>query len=193
MTDTIPSINVKNRSAGGGDNFNKAPPGWSLTQPKSKWAWEKPPVHSSPAKAVDSIIDRLEMPEVRTQMEKLMIAGISIQEITNTIAMGGFSQGHFTPDVAEIIKGPISVYLMSIAEEENIPVRGYNTEDGMYVMDEGIDDQTLMSLMEKRNPDLYKYISSQAEEIEEEPEPETVVEKGFIAIAPEEVQQEEIV
>ena len=70
MTDTIPSINVKNRSAGGGDNFNKAPPGWSLTQPKSKWAWEKPPVHSSPAQAVDSIIDRLEMPEVRTQMEK---------------------------------------------------------------------------------------------------------------------------
>ena len=133
------------------------------------------------------------MPEVRTQMEKLMIAGISIQEITNTIAMGGFSQGHFTPDVAEIIKGPISVYLMSIAEEEDIPVRGYNTEDGMYVMDEGIDDQTLMSLMEKRNPDLYEYISSQAEEIEEEPEPETVVEKGFIAIAPEEVQQEEIV
>ena len=191
MTDTIPSINVKNRSAVGGDNFNKAPPGWSLTQPKGKWAWEKPPVNSSPAQAVDSIIDRLEMPEVRTQMEKLMIAGVSIQEITNTIAIGGFSQGHFTPDVAEIIKGPVSVYLMSIAEEENIPVRGYNTDDGMYAMDEGIDDRTLMKLMEKRNPDLYKYIASQAEEIEQEPE--QVVEKGFIAIAPEEVQQEEVV
>ena len=58
-------------------------------------------------------------------------------------------------------------------------------------MDEGIDDQTLMSLMEKRNPDLYKYIASQAEEIEEEPE--QVIEKGFIAIAPEEVQQEEVI
>lgn len=188
-----PTLNPQNRSARGMDNFNKAPPGWSFTQPKGKWAWEKPPVHSSPAQAVDSIIDRLEMPEVRTQMEKLMIAGVSIQEITNTIAIGGFSQGHYTPDVAEIIKGPIAVYLMSIAEEEDIPVRGYNTEDGLYIMDEGIDDQTLMSLMEQRNPDLYEYISSQAKEIEEEPEPETVVGKGFIAIAPEEVQQEEIV
>jgi hypothetical protein len=43
------------------DRFNKAPPGWSLTEPKGKWAWEKPPVHSGPAQAVDSVIDRLEM------------------------------------------------------------------------------------------------------------------------------------
>jgi len=191
MTDMKPTINPQNRSAGGMNDFNKAPPGWSFTQPRGKWAWEKPPVHSSPATAVDAIIDRLETPEVRTQMEKLMIAGVSIQEITNTIAIGGFSQGHFTPDVAEIIKGPIAVYLMSIAEEENIPVRGYNTDDGLYEMDEGIDDRTIMTLMEKRNPDLYEYITSVADTIEEDPEPETVVAKGFIAIAPEEVEQEE--
>jgi len=39
--------------------------------------------------------------------------------------------------------------------------------------------------MKDRNPDLYKFIQSKADEIDEEPEPTTV--RGFIAIAPEEV------
>ena len=178
------------------NRFNKAPPGWSLTEPKGKWAWEKPPVHATPDKAVDAVIDRLEAPEVRTQMEKLMVAGVSIQEIVNGIAIGGFSQGQFTPDVAEIIKGPLAAYLMGVAAEEEIPVKVYNTRDGLYEMDEGISDDDLMRVMKDRNPDLYEYISSKADEIEEEPE--EVIEKGFIAIAPaevelEEVQEEEIV
>ena len=34
MTDMKPTLNPQNRSARGMDNFNKAPPGWSFTQPK---------------------------------------------------------------------------------------------------------------------------------------------------------------
>jgi len=170
------------------NRFNKAPPGWSLTEPKGKWAWEKPPVSSSPAKAVDLIIDRLETPEVRTQMEKLMVAGVSIQEIVNGIAIGGFSQGQFSPDVAEIIKGPLAAYFMGMAAEEEIPVKVYNTRDGLYKMDEGMSDDDMMNIMKDRNPDLYKFIQSKADEIDAEPEP--TIEKGFIAIAPEEVLEE---
>ena len=167
------------------NRFNKAPPGWSLTEPKGKWAWEKPPVNSTPDKAVDAVIDRLETPEVRTQMEKLMIAGVSIQEIVNTIAIGGFSQGQFTPDVAEIIKGPLAAYLMGVAAEEEIPVKVYNTRDGLYEIDEGMSDDDMLAVMKDRNPDLYKFIQSKADEMDQEPEPTTV--RGFIAIAPEEV------
>jgi hypothetical protein len=161
-----------------------------LTEPKGKWAWEKPPVHATPDKAVDAVIDRLEAPEVRTQMEKLMIAGVSIQEIVNGIAIGGFSQGQFTPDVAEIIKGPLAAYLMGVAAEEEIPAKVYNTRDGLYQLDEGMSDDDMLAVMKDRNPDLYQYIISKAEEIEEEPE--EIAEKGFIAIAPAEVQLEEV-
>ena len=181
-------INTQKRKDLQVNRFNKAPPGWSLTEPKGKWAWEKPPVSSSPAKAVDFVIDRLEAPEVRTQMEKLMVAGVSIQEIVNTIAVGGFSQGQFTPDVAEIIKGPLAAYLMGVASEEEIPVKVYNTRDGLYAMDEGMSDDDMLNVMKDRNPDLYQFIQSKADEIDAEPEP--TVEKGFIAIAPEEVLEE---
>ncbi len=181
-------MNIKNRSAVGMDRFNKAPPGWSLTEPKGKWAWDKPPKHSNPAKAVDAVIDRLEDPSVRTQITKLMVAGISIQEIVNTTVIGGFSQGQFTPDVGEIIKGPLAAYLIGMAAEEEIPVKVYNTRDGLHRVDEGMSDDDLMSVMKDRNPDLYKFIQSKADEMDREPEP--TVNKGFIAIAPEEISEE---
>ena len=185
MTQIRKPMNIKNRSAVGMDRFNKAPPGWSLTEPKGKWAWDKPPKHSNPAKAVDAVIDRLEDPSVRTQITKLMVAGISIQEIVNTTVIGGFSQGQFTPDVGEIIKGPLAAYLIGMAAEEEIPVKVYNTRDGLHRVDEGMSDDDLMSVMKDRNPDLYKFIQSKADEMDREPEP--TVNKGFIAIAPEEV------
>ena len=188
MTQIRKPMNIKNRSAVGMDRFNKAPPGWSLTEPKGKWAWDKPPKHSNPAKAVDAVIDRLEDPSVRTQITKLMVAGISIQEIVNTTVIGGFSQGQFTPDVGEIIKGPLAAYLIGMAAEEEIPVKVYNTRDGLHRVDEGMSDDDLMSVMKDRNPDLYKFIQSKADEMDREPEP--TVNKGFIAIAPEEISEE---
>ena len=45
-----------------------------------------------------------------------------------------------------------------------------------------------MNVMKDRNPDLYQFIQSKADEIDEEPEP--TIERGFIAIAPEEVLEE---
>ena len=102
--------------------------------------------------------------------------------------MGGFSQGQFTPDVAEIIKGPLAAYLMGVAAEEDIPVKVYNTNDGLYKIDEGMSDDDMMNVMKDRNPDLYQFIQSKADEIDEEPEP--TIERGFIAIAPEEVLEE---
>jgi hypothetical protein len=52
-------------------------------------------------------------------------------------------------------------------------------------LDEGMSDDDIMDVMKDRNPDLYKFIQSKADEMDREPEP--TVNKGFIAIAPEEV------
>ena len=52
-------------------------------------------------------------------------------------------------------------------------------------------DDDLMDIMKDRNPDLFKFIQSKAVEMDQEPEP--MVEKGFIGISPEEVQEEELI
>jgi len=77
---------------------------------------------------------------------------------------------------------------MGVAAEEEIPVKVYNTRDGLYQEDEGMSDDDLMNVMKDRNPDLYKFIQSKADEMDREPEP--TANKGFIAIAPEEILEE---
>ena len=174
------------------DPFNRAPPGWSLTQPKGKWNWDKPPVHSGPAEAVDAIIDKLEEPEVEESMVKLMFSGISIQEIVNTIAIAGFSEGKFSPDVAEIIKAPIASYLLGVATDFNLPVKMFNSSDGLHPEDESLNDSVMLEIMEERNPDLYKFLMEQAESPEEEIEEPKVVSQGFLAIEMDEPMPEQM-
>jgi len=165
------------------DPFNKAPPGWSLTQPKGKWNWDKAPTHASPADAVDAIIDRLEEPEVEESMVKLMFSGISIQEIVNTIAIAGFSEGRFTPDVAEIIKAPVASYLLGVATDFDLPVKMFNSSDGLHPEDQSLNDTMMLDIMEERNPDLHKFLMEQSEPtedmVEEESEP---VSQGFLSV-----------
>ena len=163
--------------------FNRPPAGWTLTEPKGKWGWEKPPKNAVPAQAVDQIIAKIEQSEATyEQFAKLMFAGVTIEEIVDTIAIGGFMQGEFTPDVAEIIKAPLAIYLLGMAAENDIPVKMFNTASGNPIEESGMDNVQLESLMKENNPSLYEYIEQQAEQegmVEEEPE-----EGGFLAVEP---------
>ena len=115
------SIPVQIRNRPIDQRFNRGPAGWSLTEPLGKWAWEKPPKYAAPGDAVDHIIETIEGSEATyEQFAKLMFAGISIEEIVNTVAIGGFMQGEFTPDVAELIKPPLAIYFLGVASEPSI-------------------------------------------------------------------------
>lgn len=138
------------------DNFNAAPPGHSLTHEKGRWDWDKPPQFSRPDEAVAAILDHIEQPPIIRGYIKMMYAGISIEEIVNAVTIGGFSSGLFSPDVAEIIKMPIAIYFMGVAEDHQIPVRVFmDTEDGGPPSEDTIPDDQLFEIMKQRNPDLY--------------------------------------
>lgn len=163
------------------DPFNRMPPGWTLTQPPGKWPWDRPPKYVNPDEAVSYVIDRLEDEDVHEQFVKLMFAGISIEEIVNTIGIGGFSEGYFTPDVAEIIKPPLAFYLLGVAADYQIPVKFFATPDGMPVRDTGIDELQLLQIMKDRNPQFARHIldnigKTEVEDIRPEPE-------GFMEVA----------
>ena len=146
------------------DPLNRMPPGHSLTGPEGKWAWEKPPRFVDPEEAIDFVIDKLEDPSVESDMLNLMTAGISIEEIVETVALGGFATGHYTPDVAEIIKAPIAMYLAGLAVENEIPPKMFNTKTGMPPERENVSEAQVFNIMQDREPERIDAINKAMEE-----------------------------
>ena len=160
------------------DPLDRMPPGHSLTQPKGKWAWDQPSRFTDPEEAIDFIIDKLEEPAVEKDMLKLMLAGISIEEMVETIALGGFSTGHYTPDVAELIKPPISAFLVSLAFEANIPAIMFNNSQDSQ---QTISDDEVMYSMRESNPEAFEHIQRQAVMEDLPPvEPDNFLEMGDV-------------
>lgn len=175
------------------DRMQKPIPGWSLTQPKGKWAWEQPPQMTDVEEVVDMVIDKLERAEVQARYVKLMFAGISIEEIVHSIAMAGFATGRFSPDVAEIIKGPIGIYMMGLATDYEIPVKVFAKEEKPEELSEGLDEHTLLEIMRKRNPDFYEFMAEyQSPEYERAVEVEEKMSQGFLAVEPDEAMLEQV-
>lgn len=144
-------------------HFSKAPPGYSLTGTKGQWAWERPPEHSAPSAAVDSILNNWEKPEIQENLAQLLFAGVSIEELVMTTVKLGFTEGKFSADVAEIIKTPLTFYLMGLATDAGIhDARVFNTIDGMHRENYGMKDSQILNIMRKRNPDKYNFVLNKA-------------------------------
>ena len=139
-----------------------APPGHSLTDTPGKWSWEKPPQFANPDDALDFVLDKLEDPIARKDMMRMMVAGISIQELVSQIAFKGFMQGFYSPDVAELIKPSIGVYLYKEALEEGFEPRMMSDdkeEEG--IRDGQVDDVSFFKIMKERNPDLFEAMNEE--------------------------------
>lgn len=180
------------------DPFAKAVPGSSLTGSPGKWPWERPPQFTDPDDAIEYILDQVEQPRATERYTKLMIAGVSIEEIVNSIAIAGFQEGFYNPDVAELIKMPLTIYFMDMAEKNEIMVNVFATADGgpAGFSDETLDEGTLLEIMSRRNPKVFNevigtYRARPQEEAEmEEPEQEVKVptQGGFMEV---EIEMEE--
>jgi len=140
------------------DPFSKAPPGYSLTQAPGKWPWEKPPQFTDADDAIEFILSKVETTEGQNKYLKLMVSGISIEEIVNSISVAGFQQGYFNPDVAELIKMPMAIYFMDMAEQNDIYVNVFATKDGgpMRHQDKIMDESMILEIMARRNPMVYQ-------------------------------------
>jgi hypothetical protein len=153
MKYTKPLVNKESR-------FSKAPPGYSLTQPPGKWPWEKPAQFAEPDGAVDALIQSIQRPEVEETIVKMFAAGISIEEVVQTMTKLGFMEGKFSADVAEIIQVPLTIYFMGLATEAGIhDTRVFNTKDGKPPRQQMLDDLTLLGIMKERNPRMAEMVT----------------------------------
>lgn len=138
------------------DRFNAPPPGHSLTDEPGRWAWERPPEFVDPAEALQFVIEKAEEPENEENLLRLMASGVPIEAIVNTICFGGFTQGQWTPDVAEILKPPVAMHFLGLALENDIPATVFNIDPEKKKQERIMPDEQVLALMEENRPDMYE-------------------------------------
>tara|TARA_A100000172_G_scaffold6189_3_gene3557 strand:- start:4127 stop:4708 length:582 start_codon:yes stop_codon:yes gene_type:complete len=167
------------------DSFNFPPPGHSLTDAPDQWAWDKQPRMSDPDKVVDFVIDKIDNnANTKEHFLRLMAGGTTVEEIVNTVALGGFTAGEFNPDVAEIIKPPLAVYFIGLAIENKVPVVAFNKEA---IKEEKVmmSKRNTFDMMKERNPEEFQKIKGAMMSREnkppmQSPEQDTEQGQGFI-------------
>ena len=144
------------------DDFAPAPPGHSLTEDNSKWAWGNPSQIVDPEIALEQAINALKDDKTQLEMVKLLMVGASVEMLVEGYLFQAFQEGKFTPDIGLLIKAPLSFYIASIAEEGNIPYRFFENSDAL---EQGVmDDDTFMQMMKDNNPKMFDYIRESVNE-----------------------------
>ena len=167
------------------DSFNFPVPGHSLTDAPDQWAWDKQPRMTDPERVVDFVIDKIDNnADTKEHFLRLMAGGTTVEEIVNTVALGGFTAGEFSPDVAEVIKPPLAVYFIGLAIENKVPVVAFNKEA---IKEENVmmSKRNTFDMMKERNPEEFEKIKSAMMSGEsrppmESPEQDTEQGQGFI-------------
>lgn len=138
------------------DRFASAPPGHSLTQDNSRWAWGRPPQDVDPTIVFEKILDRLEQPQQKQELMKLLVVGVSVEVIVEGMIIQGFQEGRFTPDVGLLVKGPLAFYIAEMAEEEGVPYRLFENSNEFEKNE--MDDKTFFNMMKDNNPRMFAAI-----------------------------------
>ena len=131
-----------------------AVPGQSLTDTPKNRPYEKPPAIVDPERALAGLVSKLREPNVSSDIIGLLDIGISAETISSSMVMTAFTEGHITPDVAEIIKEPLMRFILRIGLEAGI-------EDINVVNEfpqEGMSSKERVKLMERMNPQKYAKI-----------------------------------
>ena len=172
--------NVPAGSVQAQDPFDAPVPGQSLTEEPGKHPWDKPPEIVDVDEAMGYVIENImESPEATEQLGKQLMTGLPIESLVNTITFTGFAEGKWTPDIAELMKPPLSAFFILFAQEHNIPAVMFNTGD-----EEGLSDDHAMLSMREGNPEAFEHLQNQAA-IENASRAEQIPE-GFLDMPPEE-------
>ena len=177
-TETVDQ-NVPVGSVEAKDDFAVAPPGHSLTQDNSKWAWGRPPQQVDPEIVLDQAIKGLKNKKTQIEMQKLLYAGVSVETMVEGYILQGFHEGKFTPDVGLLIKAPLSIVIANMAEEKSIPYRMFENNDAG--KEDVMDDKTFFRMIKTNNPRMFEYIRENVNQaIREGNEPRPEIEDNFL-------------
>ena len=163
------------------DPFAPAPPGYGLTSDNQQWPWGQPPKIVDPEEALDTAIYKLNRKKNKRELMKLLITGASVEALVEGYIIQNFQEGNFSPDVGLLIKGPLSMVIAGLAEEEGIPYRFFERDDELE-KDE-MDDETFFRMMKTNNPQMFSIINEKINaDIRRGYEPDEPEEENFISM-----------
>ena len=90
-------------------------------------------------------------------MVRMLTAGISVEELVNQISFKGFMEGAFNPDVAELIKPAMSMYLLTLALDSGFSPRMFIEEEP----EPQVTDERFLSIMKERNPEIFNLMNEE--------------------------------
>lgn len=141
-----------------GDPMDYPVAGQSLTEEPGARPRQNPPQMTDPNQVIEMLGKRFSQPEMKTKILETLGAGIPIESLVNTIASEGVYSGNITPDVAELIKPPLTVLFIQFAADEGIPVVVYAEDQDQKEADAKNRQQTLMNTLDEQSPEFSRGI-----------------------------------
>ena len=129
-------------------------PGQSFTDQPGNNPYEKPAAIVNPEQALAGLVSNLKEPTVSSDIVGLLDAGLSAETIASAMVMKAFTEGFFTPDVAEIIKEPLMRFILRIGLDAGVEDMNVVNE----FPQEGISEDDKLSMMESLNPEKHARI-----------------------------------
>ena len=144
----------------------QAIPGESLTQEPGLRPYEKPPKITRPDEALAFVLRSTGEDNVKEKILDIIDAGMSVETICSGLLLNCFSEGIFTPDVAELIKVPLIQYITEKAHDAGISDINISNAPVEFSKD-STDKFEMMKLL---NPQKFNNLLVGVEEEEEEEE-----------------------
>jgi len=138
------------------DPFDAPIPGQSLTDEPGSRAWETPPEFSDIEEAYMAMEKKLHTDKaVQEKLIRLMYSGVPVIVLVKAITMGGFQEGLWTPDMAELLNIPLTFLLTQLAIDAGIKPK---LEHKGAVAEKGKEMPSLLSMQAQFNPKEYKQL-----------------------------------
>jgi len=179
------------------DPFDMPVPGQSLTDTPGKWPWDSPPEITNVDDALTTVLLQLEQnPKVQKSYDQLITLGMPIESIVNTISFGGFVNGLWSVDIAELLKPPLQAALMLYADEKDLTYKIFNDEsDRMMTPADTLSTSDTMQVMKENNPEAFDNLSialqQSADNMLMEKIDKEAVANSFLVVSPEKMEVED--
>ena len=138
------------------DPFDAPIPGQSLTDEPGSRPWETPPEFSDIEEAYMAMEKKLYTDKVlQEKLLRLMYSGVPVLVLVKAITMGGFQEGLWTPDMAELLNIPLTFLLPQVAIDAGIKPK---LEHKGAVAEKRKEMPSILSMQAQFNPKEYRQL-----------------------------------